>query len=311
MSRDTELEALAKEMLAEHPKKTVLRKLIGQRIMDILSSPSPGTLHGELRKAAQEVLDLLQGQRRRIGTWRGVQAITRLSEVLASHPAPDMDSIMKDNGHPDEGPCVVCGAIFDTHAEGCVFDKPAPASWVCDKCGKVLGVDSHAAVICDGKYVHTAPATRIEQEQRILEVLQEMLARGGLNVMDWACGRLLALIDGGGLREALEKMVSFYKEANEEIPSWKIFLRLEQMLGDPALARTPPQKQIPAKDIPIPPGWKKVREGLPSIGEHFISDNGNVGYQDSFVNFDGRDAIRSIVEPLTTALPQKQQGDAP
>jgi hypothetical protein len=36
---------------------------------------------------------------------------------------PTMESIMIGNGHPDEGPCVVCGHVFDAHAEGCVFDK--------------------------------------------------------------------------------------------------------------------------------------------------------------------------------------------
>jgi len=40
-----------------------------------------------------------------------------------SHPS--MESIMLGNGHPDEGPCVVCGHVFDAHAEGCVFDKTA------------------------------------------------------------------------------------------------------------------------------------------------------------------------------------------
>jgi hypothetical protein len=33
-----------------------------------------------------------------------------------------MQAIMSGNGHPDEGPCVVCGQIFDLHAEGCVFE---------------------------------------------------------------------------------------------------------------------------------------------------------------------------------------------
>ena len=32
---------------------------------------------------------------------------------------------MLGNGHPDEGPCVVCGHVFDAHVEGCVFDKTA------------------------------------------------------------------------------------------------------------------------------------------------------------------------------------------
>jgi hypothetical protein len=37
-----------------------------------------------------------------------------------------MQAIMADNGHPNEGPCVVCGHVFDTHRDGCVFDvEPA------------------------------------------------------------------------------------------------------------------------------------------------------------------------------------------
>jgi hypothetical protein len=39
-------------------------------------------------------------------------------------------------------------------------------------------------------------------EQRILEVLQEMLFRGGKNAMDWACGKITRTILPALLREA-------------------------------------------------------------------------------------------------------------
>jgi hypothetical protein len=36
--------------------------------------------------------------------------------------AADMKAIMAGNGHPDEGPCVVCGHVFDAHEPDCVFE---------------------------------------------------------------------------------------------------------------------------------------------------------------------------------------------
>jgi len=35
----------------------------------------------------------------------------------------EMPAIMDGNGHPDEAPCVICGAVFDTHEPECVFGR--------------------------------------------------------------------------------------------------------------------------------------------------------------------------------------------
>jgi hypothetical protein len=47
------------------------------------------------------------------------------AEARPAPAAPDMRAIIAGDGHPDEGPCVVCGAVFDTHEDGCVFAKAA------------------------------------------------------------------------------------------------------------------------------------------------------------------------------------------
>jgi hypothetical protein len=46
-----------------------------------------------------------------------------LAKARPAPAAPDMQAIIAGDGHPDEGPCVVCGHVFDAHNEGCVFAK--------------------------------------------------------------------------------------------------------------------------------------------------------------------------------------------
>ncbi len=80
--------------------------------------------HGKALLALGVVLEAMPG------------TVTRAPTTAASRP--DVEAIMAANGHPDERPCVVCGAVFDTHDPRCVFDRGRwlqGAVWVCGGCG--------------------------------------------------------------------------------------------------------------------------------------------------------------------------------